>query len=153
MEHGADDYLVKPVDPLELAARSRAVLRRGAAAAQTQQAAASDSSSAAIAQFAGWRADFDAYRLIAPDGAEEEMTHAEATLLRAFVEAPGRVLTRNTLLDICAPLGDESFDRMIDVRVSRLRKKLRDDPRKPTHLKTVYGAGYIFASPVVWGEG
>lgn len=143
LESGAEDYVVKPVDPAELAARARVVLRRrgGAAGRSTREE---------IASFAGWRANFSTYRLLAEDGAEEALSQAEATLLRGFVDAPGRVLSRAALLDICGPMTEEAFDRAIDVRVSRLRKKLRDDPRRPALIKTVYGAGYVFAADVDW---
>ncbi len=142
LEAGAEDYVVKPVDPAELAARARVVLRRRRAS----RSAAEDE----IAEFAGWRVNFSTYRLSAPDGDEEALSQAEATLLRGFVDAPGRVLSRAALLDICGPVAEEAFDRAIDVRVSRLRKKLRDDPKRPGLIKTVYGAGYVFAAEVAW---
>jgi DNA-binding response OmpR family regulator len=78
------------------------------------------------------------------------LSKSDAQLLRAFLEAQGRVLTREFLLDLCELTGEENFDRSIDVRVSRLRKKLKDDSRSPTHIRTVYGAGYVFASPITW---
>ena len=102
-----------------------------------------------VAEFAGWRADFDALTLTGPAGAAQSLSRAEAELLRAFLEAQGRVVTREFLLDTFG--GDEAFDRAVDVRVSRLRKKLGEDPRQPAHIRTVYGAGYVFATPVRWG--
>lgn len=142
LEGGAEDYVVKPVDPAELVARARIVLRRRTEAAS----AARDE----IAEFAGWRANFATYRLTAPEGDDEALSQADAVLLRGFLEAPGRVLSRSALLDLCGAIGQEAFDRAIDVRVSRLRKKLRDDPKKPELIKTVYGAGYVFAAEVRW---
>ncbi|MCI4664736.1 MAG: response regulator transcription factor [Neomegalonema sp.] len=143
LEAGAEDYLVKPFDPAELAARAQVVLRRRSNAARAQKPDE-------IAAFAGWRVNFSTFHLIATDDTEDGLSKAEAALLRAFVDAPGRVLSRTALLEICAPLGDEAFDRAIDVRVSRLRKKLGDDPKRPTLIKTVYGAGYVFAAKVEW---
>ena len=142
-EAGAEDYLVKPIDPEELAARARVVLRRRLKKTQTAEPEA-------IAEFDGWRANFSTYTLSAADGGKEALSQAEAVLLRGFLDAPGRVLSRAALLDICGPVTEDSFDRAIDVRVSRLRKKLREDRRNPTIIKTVYGAGYLFAADVTW---
>jgi len=149
LDYGADDYLVKPVEPLELAARVRTVLRRTSKAA-APIAAAQEETAGEIAQFAGWRADFGNFQLISPSEEVATLSKADAQLLRAFLDAQGRVLTREFLLDLCALDGDDNFDRSIDVRVSRLRKKLKDDSRSPTHIRTVYGAGYVFASPITW---
>ncbi len=146
LNEGADDYIVKPVEALELAARVRTVLRRTGA----QRARGAGRQDSDKAEFAGWRADFANFQLISPEKEVATLSRADAQLLRAFLEAQGRVLTRDFLLDLCAIEGEENFDRAIDVRVSRLRKKLKDDPRSPTHIRTVYGAGYVFATPAVW---
>ncbi len=143
LEMGADDYLLKPIDPREVVARVRAVLRRSGGAAEADDA---------VAHFSGWTADFRAHRLIAPDSAEIELSASEVRLLRALASRPRRVQTRETLMD-----EDDSaaiaFDRSIDVRISRLRAKLREDPRNPRIIKTIYGAGYMFAAPVEWSRG
>lgn len=153
LESGAEDYIVKPVDPAELAARARVVLRR-----RDDRSRARSSDSEDVAVFAGWRANFSTYRLTAepahdgeaPAAAHQMLSQTEAVVLRAFVDAPGRILSRAALLSMCEPIGEELFDRAIDVRVSRLRKKLRDDPKRPKLIKTVYGAGYVFAAQVRW---
>lgn len=148
LELGADDYVVKPLDPRELVARVRAVLRRSAR--QSEARAAPAATSKDVALFAGWRADFGRLSLTDPQGAATPLSQADAALLRVFLEAPGRVLSRDFLLEACDGGADELFDRSIDVRVSRLRKKLRDPGQKPKHIRTVYGAGYVFASAVQW---
>ena len=144
-DFGADDYLVKPVEPLELVARVKAVLRRA-------QGPATEAEGKDVARFAGWRVDLTRLRLEAPDGAVEMLSQTDATLLRVFLEAKGRVLSRDFLLETCGG-ADENFDRSIDVRVSRLRKKLREDRKNATLIRTVYGAGYVFSAPVDWSAG
>jgi two-component system OmpR family response regulator len=145
LDYGADDYVVKPVEPLELVARVKTVLRRvGGRASKVADEAA------AVAEFAGWRVDFSSLLLTSPDQDTALLSRGDARLLRAFIDAQGRVLTREFLLDFCEIGAEENFDRAIDVRVSRLRKKLKDDVRSPTHIRTVYGAGYVFASPATW---
>lgn len=142
LEVGADDYLLKPFDPRELVARVRAVLRR------THGEAAIDD---IIARFAGWTADFRSHRLVAPDGEELELSSAEARLLRILASRPQRVQSRETLMD-GADAGRIAFDRSIDVRISRLRAKLRENPSSPRIIKTIYGAGYLFAPTVDWSR-
>lgn len=141
LELGGDDYLLKPVDPRELVARMRAVLRRAEGAAQDEDR---------MARFSGWTADFRGHRLIAPDGEEVELSASEVRLLRALATRPQRVQTRETLMDEDEAAGVLAFDRSIDVRISRLRAKLREDPRNPRIIKTIYGAGYMFAPKVDW---
>lgn len=141
---GADDYVVKPFNPAEVVARVRAVLRRKAGSRDAAPAAAR------IARFGGWTANFDACTLTAPDGEAVELSSAENDLLRIFVQSAGRVLSRATLLDLNSQNDLTPFDRSIDVRVSRLRRKLREDPGAPAMIRTVYGAGYVFAPKVEW---
>lgn len=143
LDFGADDYMVKPVDMLELIARMNRLLRR-----QEMISAALSQAPSQCFSFAGWTVDFSTLKLTAPDGAEQNLSAADMNLLKAFVESPGKILTRDRLLEVCQLETQDIFDRSIDLRVSRLRKKLQDDPRNPQFIKTVYGAGYLFA-PVV----
>ncbi len=144
LEMGADDYLLKPIDPRELVARMRAVLRRAEGAASTEDN---------IVRFAGWMADLHSHRLVAPDGEEIDLSASEVRLLRVLALRPQRVQTRETLMEWDEAPGNIAFDRSIDVRISRLRAKLREDPRNPQIIKTVYGAGYMFTPAVEWSRG
>lgn len=141
LEIGADDYLPKPFNPRELLARAKAVLRR-AAGAQGADTARN------TLKFASWRLDLVRRELISPEGAITELTGGEYDLLLAFLEHPNRVLSRDQLLDLARGRTASSFDRSIDVQVSRLRRKLEGDPHRQTIIKTVRGAGYIFVPKV-----
>ncbi len=144
LELGADDYVVKPFEPRELVARVRSILRR-----RTPQASGPAGAPAARrhARFLDWRLDCAAHRLSRDDGSEHVLGLAEAQLLVGFLERPHQILSREQLLGSrdLSPL-----DRSIDVRISRLRRKLELDPQNPRLIKTVYGAGYLFAAAVEW---
>lgn len=145
LELGADDYIVKPLEPRELVARIRSVLRRSGKVVQPK-----GNPGQRVARFSGWRADFDAFVLTTPEGEAQQLSAAEADLLRAFCAGPGRVLSRSVLLDLKTHDSADPYDRSIDVRISRLRRKLRDDTKNPTVIRTVYGAGYVFTPQVEW---
>ncbi len=147
LELGADDYLGKPFNPRELLARIRAVLRRASGEAGT---AAKDPPAKAI-RFAGWVLEPARRRLLSPDGAEVALTGGEYELLQVLVERPNRVLTRDMLMDLLRGRQAGPFDRAIDVAVSRLRRKLEDDGRNPSLIKTVRGGGYVLAANVKRG--
>ena len=134
LELGADDYLAKPCNPRELLARVRAVLRR------PREAMADDTPSLT---FAGWRLDLMRRELVRPDGRTVTLSAGEFALLRAFAEAPRRVLTRDQLLERARHADADVFDRAIDVSISRLRKKL-DDGSGLDMIQTLRGEGYMF---------
>lgn len=141
LELGADDYIIKPFDPTEVVARIRARLRKPRADATP---------TAQVAHFAGWTAAFDRYVLIDAAGQETAFSHAEGEVLRLFLEAPNRLISRAQMQESLGGAAGESFDRAMDVRISRLRTKLGEDPKNPRLIKTIYGAGYIFLGDVRW---
>jgi DNA-binding response OmpR family regulator len=141
LELGADDYIIKPFDPAEVVARIRARLRKGRS--DTPQQAQS-------ARFAGWTAHFERYVLIDAAGTEVPFSHAEGEVLRLFLESPNRLISRAQMQEALGGAASESFDRAMDVRISRLRTKLGEDPKNPHLIKTIYGAGYIFLGDVAW---
>ena len=138
---GAYDYIIKPFDPAEVVARVRVRLRD----------AKPKGAQANTARFEGWTAHFDRYVLIAENGDEISFSHAEGEVLRLFLDSPKRLISRQQMQETLGGAAGDSFDRAMDVRVSRLRTKLREDPKTPRLIKTIYGAGYIFLGDVVWG--
>jgi two-component system phosphate regulon response regulator OmpR len=142
LEIGADDYIAKPVDLRELLARIRAVLRRLRAAPAAP--AVDETAAARTMPIGACKLDLEAHRLYDGDGQEVPITSMEFDLLKAFVEHPNRVLSRDQLLDLAHNKDWEPFDRSIDIRIARLRRKIETDPAKPQVVKTVRGAGYIF---------
>lgn len=141
LELGADDYLAKPVDLRELEARIRAVLRR-----PRQGSIASDPESSLTQQirFGHFELDLTSARLLRDNGEAISLTAMEFRLLKVFVENRGRVLNRDQLLDLAHDRGWDPFDRSIDIRVSRLRRKIETNPSHPTLIRTVRGLGYVF---------
>ncbi|SFT54755.1 response regulator transcription factor [Sedimentitalea nanhaiensis] len=140
LELGADDYITKPFDPAEVVARIRARLRDNRPIPQSGN----------TAHFNGWTAHFDRYTLEDDSGAETPFSHAEAEVLRLFLDSPKRLISRSQMQETLGGAAGESFDRAMDVRISRLRTKLREDPKNPRLIKTIYGAGYIFLGDVGW---
>ncbi len=142
LEMGADDYLPKPFHLRELLARVKSVLRRVSARDNEKP------KSRTKAKFAGWNLDLATRELLSPKGDEVRLTTGEFDLLAAFVNNANQVLSRDRLLDLARNREAGPFDRTIDVQVGRLRRKLEEDPDRPTIIKTVRGTGYIFTPQV-----
>jgi DNA-binding response OmpR family regulator len=148
LEIGADDYIAKPFDPRELRARLKSVMRPVQARAGGPVAPAPSASSSAGAPrrvpVGRCSLDLSTHSLHGADGREIPLTHMEFDLLRVFTEHPNQVLTRDQLLTHTRNREWEPFDRSIDIRIARLRRKLETDPENPQVIRTVRGAGYMF---------
>jgi DNA-binding response OmpR family regulator len=147
LELGADDYVSKPYELRELLARVRAVLRRAQPAAAAPAAPAVPASTRQ-ARFGDRTLDLDQRKLFAADGAEIEITAAEFDLLALFARHPNRPLNRDQIMEQAHNRGWDVFDRSIDLRVMRLRRKIERNPDKPEVLKTVRNVGYVYIPPV-----
>ena len=134
LELGADDYLPKPFEPRELLARLRAILRRRAAGTSPER----------VLRFGRLEIDCAA-RVLSIDGEQRTITSYQYELLLAFAKNSGRVLSRETLMDLAKGEQLEAFDRSIDVHISRIRAAIEDDPKQPRRIITLRGAGYVFA--------
>jgi len=143
LEMGADDYVTKPFNPREVVARIKAVLRR-VRSLPPGPAGAPDK----CLCFDGWRLEVERRRLTDPEGVEVPLSTGEFNLLLVFLNYSGRVLSRDQLLDLAEGREAAPFDRSIDNRVSRLRRKLEKDPRHPQRIRTVRGGGYQWTTPV-----
>ncbi len=139
LEVGADDYLSKPFNPRELLARIRALLRRSDTPAAVTDTALRDTS-----RFGDFQLNIGA-RDLHRNGKNIALTAGEFNLLRIFTEHPNRVLSRDSIMDMLKGYERSPFDRSIDVRVTRLRRKIETDPNAPQFIRTVWGEGYLFA--------
>ena len=150
LEMGADDYLAKPCNPRELLARIRTVLRRRArdARSQPRDDAADPSPDTRNFSFAGWQIDMVARTLRDPAQRSVALSDGEFRLLRALVEHPRRVLTRDQLMDYASGAESDNYDRAIDVQMSRLRRKLAASGEKSELIRTVRSEGYMFVPAV-----
>jgi len=144
LEVGADDYIVKPFEPRELVARIQSILRRVKGGRDHHNQPEQEN----MVSFLGWRLNYVLRQIISPEGLVVPLSNAEFRLLKVFIEHPGRVLTRDFLLDQARGRNMDLFDRSIDLLVSRLRQKLSDDSRTPDLIKTVRGEGYLFDAKV-----
>jgi two-component system phosphate regulon response regulator OmpR len=145
LEVGADDYVVKPFDPRELRARVKSVLRRMQARASSSPAGNAPSSApSSRVQIGACALDLVSHQLFAADGDEVPLTGMEFDLLKVFIERPNQVLTRDQLLTLTRNREWEPFDRSIDIRIARVRRKIEADPEHPQAIRTVRGAGYMF---------
>ncbi|TCR61768.1 response regulator [Bosea sp. BK604] len=138
LEVGADDYIAKPFHLREVLARLRTVLRR------RQRSPEAAKTETGIIRFDGWELDPERRRLTMPDGQEVALTTGEFDILTVFARHPGRVFSRETLMDLTRGRRQEAFDRTIDAQIARLRKKIEPEPGAPTLIKSVRGVGYVF---------
>lgn len=141
LELGADDYLPKPVDPRELLARIKAIVRRRPCAA-----AVPEEQPHKVVAFGNCRLDLDAHKLFDEDGSEIPLKTMEFDLLQVFASRPNRVLNRDQLLELAHNRSWHPFDRSIDIRIARLRRKIEVDPGRPEVIRTVRGIGYMFCN-------
>ncbi|MCJ2083826.1 response regulator [Methylobacterium sp. J-090] len=142
LEIGADDYLGKPFNPRELLARIRAILRRGSAGE------GDDEGGVRRLHFLDWILDVSLRQLLSPEGARIAVTGAEFDLLHALCLRPGRVLSRDQLLDLTQGRAAGPYERSIDVLISRIRQKIERDPRSPEIIRTIRSGGYLFTPEV-----
>lgn len=143
LELGADDYLTKPFNPRELLARIRAVLRRA-----TNPAPSGTFADRRIVRVGDWKVDLGRQEIFGDDHVGIPLSTVEFRLLKVFIERPGVVLSREQLLDLTVGRTADVFDRSIDNQVSRLRKKVEEDPKNPTIIKTHWGGGYSLCAEV-----
>jgi len=144
LELAADDYITKPFSLREVLARMRAVLRRSA---QPVQVPITRGKHPRAYRFGGWTLNLNTRRLVAPDERVVALTNAEFNLLVVFLSTPGRIISREKLLESTRAF-DDIYDRAIDVQILRLRRKLEADPKNPTLLRTERGAGYFLDTEI-----
>jgi DNA-binding response OmpR family regulator len=147
LELGADDYIAKPCELRELMARIRSVLRRSGPARQAEAVphAAAKPSKQQLVRFGTKWLDLEAQALRDDDGNEHPLTASEFGLLKVFAANPKRVLSRERLLELANARDSEAFDRAVDLRIMRIRRKIELDPTKPAVIRTIRGGGYLFS--------
>ncbi len=141
LEMGADDYVTKPFEPRELLARVKSVLRR-----LQEVSEASADGAAKLVKFGEFSLDLETHQLLDQENQAVSLTSMEFDLLKAFAENPNKVLNRDQLLNLSHNRDWDPFDRSIDIRITRLRRKIEKQPSQPQIIKTVRGAGYIFVN-------
>ena len=149
LELGADDYIAKPCELRELMARIRSVLRRSSPAKQigatSTEAGGAKSSKDHLVRFGTKWLDLEAQALRDDEGNEHPLTASEFGLLKVFAANPKRVLSRERLLELANARDSEAFDRAVDLRIMRIRRKIEPDPTKPAVIRTIRGGGYLFS--------
>jgi two-component system, OmpR family, response regulator len=146
LELGADDYIAKPCELRELMARIRSVLRRSAPArAAAPEAASAKAAKDQLVRFGTKWLDLEAQALRDEEGNEHPLTASEFSLLKVFAANPKRVLSRERLLELANARDAEAFDRAVDLRIMRIRRKIEVDPTKPAVIRTIRGGGYLFS--------
>jgi two-component system, OmpR family, response regulator len=143
LEMGADGYLPKPFNPRELLARINSVLRRARSMPKGER-----EQEILEIRFSGWTFHIMAQQLTSPDGVIVELTKGESVLLQAFLQHPNKILDRDRIMAFYSQKETTIFDRSVDVQIGWLRKRLKDDPKCPQIIKTVWGKGYIFSGQV-----
>lgn len=144
LELGADDYLSKPFNPRELKARIKTVLRR------TQMLPPRSQRATGTVRFDRWQFDMSQKQVVGPGDLVVPLSSGEQTLLLALIEHAGTTLSRDQLLDLTRGVSGHAYDRRIDNQISRLRRKLEQDPKNPTIIQTEWGGGYLFAAEPIW---
>ncbi|MCA1385243.1 MULTISPECIES: response regulator [Bradyrhizobium] len=144
LELGADDYVAKPCELRELMARIRSVLRRSGPA-KAAEAPAAKSDKEQLVRFGTKWLDLEAQALRDDEGNEHPLTASEFGLLKVFAANPKRVLSRERLLELANARDAEAFDRAVDLRIMRIRRKIEPDPAKPAVIRTIRGGGYLFS--------
>jgi DNA-binding response OmpR family regulator len=146
LELGADDYVAKPCELRELMARIRSVLRRSAPVRATApEAASAKAAKDQLVRFGTKWLDLEAQALRDDEGNEHPLTASEFSLLKVFAANPKRVLSRERLLELANARDAEAFDRAVDLRIMRIRRKIEIDPTKPAVIRTIRGGGYLFS--------
>lgn len=148
LELAADDFLIKPFGHRELLARVRAVLRRTAPQAPAQPEPQAAPARRTLHRFGDWQLDLEARELLDLQGRTCALTQGEYRLLEALVKSPGRVWTREQLLEHTRSIDTDVFDRAVDVLILRLRRKIEPNPKHPRYIVTERGLGYMFCVPV-----